>query len=76
MKILNGVPQFEYPELLHDSLRVANEQLREWAEARRCVNCLHFENIEGGCCWNFCMWFVNENVKPEQFSCAAFEAKK
>lgn len=83
MKTLNGAPQFERDEcdLIEPScdhiyglrLEPLNEQLREWAASRTCVNCVCMG--ERGCPVYYEASHFSILTK-EQFSCAAFEGEK
>lgn len=78
----DGTPWFEqlFSEIKHGDQEHQDwlhNKLREWSAQRRCVNCLHFDNIE--CTYlniDFTeLPFSEDMAKPETFSCAAFEEK-
>lgn len=79
MKTLNGAPQFEGYEYRDQDADLferesINEQLREWAESRRCVNCANYKHPgETGFrdrCSKLDLYY--RTIPPELFSCALF----
>lgn len=80
MKTLNGAPQITGFDnsVVGSKIEIssANEQLREWAESRRCVRCKHFGGDLTGkdICHKLRFVFRNhqEEFNQETFSCAAF----
>lgn len=75
MKTENGAPKFEMNELLSMTV-TANEQLRAWAAARKCVGCAYFDDL--GDDFYYCREALREYLNdfdPTTFSCAAFEGK-
>lgn len=80
MKTLeNGCPQFDLSGG-HKSKTMcedfANSSLQSWHDNVRCVNCKNFlssQMLKG--CYQLGQIF-EKDLKPETFSCAAFEVKK
>lgn len=86
MKTVNGVPQFD---LINDPdysvadsiLTTANRHLREYFSKRKCAGCRYYSRgdaieVPDSC---YILGEIHDDgtyTDPEQFSCAAFEARE